>query len=426
MKETPTGTIRFLVDGQQSRLPITLTNGAAMSLPIASLGAGQHTVSAIYSGDDEFASSNTSITVSVDRAPLTVRADDQTKVYGRANPVLTASYEGFVLGEGPSALAVRPTLTTTATAASSVGSYPIEAAGAQASNYEITYLAGSMQVTPAELNVIADDKWMAHGDPVPTLTFVIHGLVNGDPPSVVRGAPVLSTSATSSSPAGYYPIDVALGNLEADNYVFAAPTQGTLTVRPKVVDVRVLWGSRSMSILGLGRDLPFSNIRGLEVIFSDDVSLGREVLTLRSEINPGNVYAVDTFSYEQSTRVARWTLPSAIDVDRLMLALDGDGEAEDGIDGIRAAGGHLPRRLRPRLLGSARRLQRRPRREQPGPCRHPQPDARHQRAHLRLGRRRRQRRGRHPRLQRGRKEDRPDSLKENQNSPVIAKKSEKT
>ena len=43
-------------------------------------------------------------TLTVSPAPLAVRADDKTKVYGAPLPALTASYDGFVLHDGPGVL----------------------------------------------------------------------------------------------------------------------------------------------------------------------------------------------------------------------------------------------------------------------------------------------------------------------------------
>ncbi len=37
--------------------------------------------------------------MTVTKAPLTVRADDHTRPSGQANPALTVSYSGFVLGQ---------------------------------------------------------------------------------------------------------------------------------------------------------------------------------------------------------------------------------------------------------------------------------------------------------------------------------------
>src|SRR5206468_1140188 len=76
-------------------------------------------------------------TLTVKTATLTVTADSKSRGYGDANPALTASYSGFKNGEtlATSEVTGSPSLTTTATGTSAVGSYAITAAvGMLASN----------------------------------------------------------------------------------------------------------------------------------------------------------------------------------------------------------------------------------------------------------------------------------------------------
>src|SRR5204863_8874484 len=68
-------------------------------------------------------------------APLTVGADDQSRVYGAANPTLTATFTGFVGGETSSVLGGTLALSTIADATSAVGTYPIQAGGLASTNY---------------------------------------------------------------------------------------------------------------------------------------------------------------------------------------------------------------------------------------------------------------------------------------------------
>src|SRR5262249_10510922 len=86
-------------------------------------------------------------TLSVTPAPLTIRADDKSRVEGDANPPLTASYAGFVNGDGPSSLTSPVALSTTATATSPAGNYAILASGAASANYAITFVQGTLTVT---------------------------------------------------------------------------------------------------------------------------------------------------------------------------------------------------------------------------------------------------------------------------------------
>src|SRR5207249_2690205 len=206
-------------------------------------GAGMVTVRASQSGD---ASWNPAVPVdrsfAVAPAQLTVRADDKTRAYGAANPLLTATFSGFVNGDNSGSLNGSPSLSTTATASSPVagGPYPITVTQGtlSAANYSFNFVTGSLTVTRATLTVNADDKSRVYGAPNPPLTASYSGFVNGESTDVLSGSPSLSTTATpSSSVAGSpYTITVTQGTLTAGNYSFnfvsgfLTVTKATLTV----------------------------------------------------------------------------------------------------------------------------------------------------------------------------------------------------
>ena len=148
---------------------------------------------------------------------------------------------------------------------------------------------------------------------------------------MVQGTPEVSTAVTSDSPAGRYPIAVGLGSLSTDNYDFELEG-GQLTVHPGVVDVRVRYGTKSLSLLGLGRDLPFSTIDAIDLIFSDDVAVSPGELSLTGSNVPS--YGLGGVTYDPATKDATWTLPTAIGVDRLLMALDGAAFAGDPTIGV--------------------------------------------------------------------------------------------
>ncbi|WP_156512621.1 MBG domain-containing protein [Planctomyces sp. SH-PL62] len=79
-------------------------------------------------------------------APLTVVADDQVAAFGADPPPLSASYLGFVNGEGPASLDRLATLTTTAAAYSPPGRYPITASGAASPDYAVAFVDGTLTV----------------------------------------------------------------------------------------------------------------------------------------------------------------------------------------------------------------------------------------------------------------------------------------
>ncbi len=94
-------------------------------------------------------------------------------------------------------------LTTAATVSSGVGGYPITAGlgTLSAANYTFTFVSARLTVTRAKLTITANNVTWIIGQAEPALTFTISGLANGQ--SIT---PLLSTTATSTSPAGKYRI----------------------------------------------------------------------------------------------------------------------------------------------------------------------------------------------------------------------------
>jgi len=118
-----------------------------------------------WSGDISFASTGApGVTAAmpsstVRQKPLTVRADNKTKVVNAANPTLTATIMGFVSGEtAATAVTGAAELSTTAVQGSAVGSYPITVGtgtlAATGGNYTFSTLVdGTLAVTNAPVKV---------------------------------------------------------------------------------------------------------------------------------------------------------------------------------------------------------------------------------------------------------------------------------
>ncbi len=137
--------------------------------------------------------------------PLSVTASSNTMTYGGNVPGITATFQGFVNGDTASSLSTQPVCSTAATSSSPVGSYSSACSGAQDPSYTITYNAGQVRVERASLTITASSPAMTYGGPVPVITPIYSGFVNGDTASSLSTQPVCSTAATSSSPVGTYP-----------------------------------------------------------------------------------------------------------------------------------------------------------------------------------------------------------------------------
>ena len=270
---TPTGTVSFM-DGSTVLSTATLDGSGQATYTTSLLVAGSHTITAVYAGDTGFdGSTSDGLTQTVTPAPLTITADSKTKTYGAALPTLTASYSGFVLGETAANLTVLPTLSTTATAASPAGTYPITASGASSSNYTISYVAGTQTVTPAALTITADNKTKLYGAALPTLTASYSGFVLGETAANLTTLPTLSTTATASSPPGVYPITVSGATSSNYDITYVA---GTLTIEAPAPAASWLSLSTASPTGLLGQEMLF-NVAVAPVESSIDVPTGQVV-----------------------------------------------------------------------------------------------------------------------------------------------------
>ncbi len=127
------------------------------------------------------------------------------------------------------------------TSALMAGSHTVDAAYTASGNFNnSTATQFTQNLGKAILTITADNKSMSFGGTVPTLTYTPTGFKNGEGAGVLSGAPALSTTATSSSAVGGYPITVTVGTLAATNYTFTF-VNGTLTVGQ--ADVTIVWSN---------------------------------------------------------------------------------------------------------------------------------------------------------------------------------------
>ena len=219
--------------GELLRLPIEVTLGENTR------GAIKHIVLGTFDGislptDDISFSMGTAI----QEQPVTITANDLTMTYGDDVPKLTYKSEGAELNGTPS-------LTTTATKTSPVGTYPITVTKGTVTNEQVTYVAGTLTITKAPLTVGVKNETITEGDAIPAFTLTYSGFRNSDTEATAfTTKPVAKTTATLSSPAGTYPITVSGG--EAQNYALTYG-QGTLTIEKKIEPVTITADNLTMT-----------------------------------------------------------------------------------------------------------------------------------------------------------------------------------
>jgi hypothetical protein len=215
---------------------VTLTGGVA-TFTNKNVGNGK-TVTAIglsligaNATNYTLASTSATTTADIATATLTVSASGVNKIYdGTTNATVTLS-DNRLAGD---------VLTTGYTAASfadkNVGSNKtvnvsgISVTGADSGNYAFnTTAAATANITAALLTVTASNTNRPYGTPNPSFTASCSGFVSGEGTNVLSGSPALSTTATTNTPVGNYPIQVDQGTLSSINYTFSL-NNGTLTV----------------------------------------------------------------------------------------------------------------------------------------------------------------------------------------------------
>jgi len=200
--------------------------------------AGQYTITASIGtlASDLYSFKLMSGGLTVAKAVLTVTADSITSTYGSALPTLTYTVSGLVNGDtATAAINGLPQMTSTGGSTSSAGQYSITPAQGTlvAANYSFRFKSGILSIAKAPLTVMADNLSMQAGSAIPTLTYTVSGLANGDTASsATSGTPALATTAAGTSPVGSYPVSITHGTMTAANYTLTF-VNGTLTVTQK-------------------------------------------------------------------------------------------------------------------------------------------------------------------------------------------------
>ena len=113
---------------------------------IAPTDAGDYTASASYAGDPNHTGNDENKDFTIFKAPMTVSADDKSKIVGSPNPTLTGALSGVISGDN-----ITGSYSTTATENSPVGNYPISPIlsdpDSRLSNYDVTITSGTLTVS---------------------------------------------------------------------------------------------------------------------------------------------------------------------------------------------------------------------------------------------------------------------------------------
>ncbi len=253
-------------NGNPAGTPVsaTVSNGvASATFPLdAGLNAGSYSIQATFAEGSQAANFKSapvamSATFTILPAPLTITADNQTTIYGAPLPTYTASYTGAVFGQTLAALSGTLALTSPATMLSSVAGspYPITPSGLSSNNYAITYVPGTLTMSPASVSVTSANVSATYGDASVSISAVVKAtspsaapvnegavgfivsdsggadVTGGVSGTVVSGATTASLLLPANGYGGVYSVQaVYFGNGFTSNFTSALAPIVTLTI----------------------------------------------------------------------------------------------------------------------------------------------------------------------------------------------------
>jgi hypothetical protein len=154
----------------------------------------------------------------INKAPLTITAENKTITYGEEDVALTfTAGSGFQFDDTIEDISG----TLTRETGTDAGSYSILQGNLAAANYELSFTEGVYQITPASLTVTADSFSKKTGQRDPAFTYTSYGLIGND---TLTG----SLSRVANESAGLH--EILLGTLSAGSNYNLEYTGGYLTI----------------------------------------------------------------------------------------------------------------------------------------------------------------------------------------------------
>ncbi|NBP23893.1 MAG: hypothetical protein EBU81_04910 [Proteobacteria bacterium] len=219
----------------------TLSYGGVAATAV---NAGQHPITPAGLTSNNYAITFADGTLTINRRPLTIRANDDSKVYGTAKTYGTSiafTSQGLVTGQSIGSVTITPS--GGATAASPVGTYdlvPKDATGGTflASNYDITYQKGSLSVTSFTVtgSFVATNKTYDGTTTASVTSRSLTGVRSGDVVELTGGTAAFESAGVGSGKRVVLS-GATLTGANAGNYVLSAVNPSSANITAKEVTV---------------------------------------------------------------------------------------------------------------------------------------------------------------------------------------------
>lgn len=230
----PTPSLTFTYSGfkfQDNSNLVDVSPAIATAATLSS-SVGIYAITGSGGSDDNYEFVFNNSTLTINKSPLTITVENQSRVFGAANPEFTFRYSGFKLNENQSVINSLPKTTTLATKSSDSGTYTITISGGEDDNYSLILIDGILTIKPAA-QIISFEKL---GDVVESVGAInlTATSVSGLPVEFMTANPdkilIVGAKATIRQPGSVTIIANQLGNL---NYLAAPSVSQTFCINPK-------------------------------------------------------------------------------------------------------------------------------------------------------------------------------------------------
>ncbi len=251
---TSTGTITYSIQpGGTGSVTLSGANNQTVTL----LKAGTVNIRASQAANGSFTAAEKDIVLTINKAPLSITAQKQSKVYGSSLTLAgdAVDFSGFVNGEdagdltGLLILSSETGVDASLTADVAVYADEIAPSGLASDNYEISFVKGDLEVTKAPLTVTALTQFKVYGSTITLDTDEVtySGFLNGENEGVLGGGLILSSEtgvdAGLTADAAVYVDEIAPSGLTSDNYEISY-VKGDLEVTKATLTVTALTQSK--------------------------------------------------------------------------------------------------------------------------------------------------------------------------------------
>ncbi|MEQ8581687.1 MAG: MBG domain-containing protein [Marinoscillum sp.] len=279
----------FVTDEDETNLttlPILTTGASAAS------DVGIYTVNVSGAASDNYNLTYQSAVLTIQKALLTVTADDQTIPYGSDLPELTYEITGFANNQDESVFTSQVVINTTATSTSPVGSYDIMISGAEATNYEFEFFNSTLTIEKLDQIISFDDLSDVVYGAVPLVLSASSTSGHDVEFSLVSGPVAMDGNELTITGVGSVVIEATV---EADDIYHAATTVSrTFEITPATLTV-----TAENELMVYGEDLPELTYEITGFVYGEDESVltaNPEILTTAVEGSPVGEYEITVSS----------------------------------------------------------------------------------------------------------------------------------